>query len=174
MASFALRPARLGDALAMANLHHAAVRALQGGPYRDDVLERWAPGVTVARAERLFRETQDEGGRSLIAEAGDEVIGFAVAMPGAAALSACYVAHAAAGNGVGRTLVGAFEDEARDAGVSTFDVRAPLNATGFYARLGYAAERTATFAFGDGSRCRSSSCASGSNYSQSRAAQAPP
>jgi GNAT superfamily N-acetyltransferase len=150
MASFALRPARPGDALAMANLHHAAVRALRGGPYRDDVLERWAPGVTIARAERLFREAQDGGGRSLVAEADDEVLGFAVAMPGAAALNACYVAPAAAGNGVGRTLVSAFEEEAREAGVSTLDVRAPLNATGFYAKLGYAEERAAIFAFDDG------------------------
>jgi GNAT superfamily N-acetyltransferase len=150
MAPFDLRPARLGDALAIASLHHAAVHALRGGPYSDEVLRRWAPSVTIARAEQLFLATQAEGGITLVADAGDEVLGFAVAMPGAGAIDACYVAPAAAGYGVGRTLIGAFEDEARDAGLSALDVRAPLNATGFYSKLGYEATRAATFGFGDG------------------------
>jgi putative acetyltransferase len=150
MAPFELRPARPSDALAMARVHHAAVHALRGGPYSNDVLRHWAPQVSIARAEQLFREAEHDGGTTLVAASGDALLGFGIAMLQNDELNACYVSPAAGRRGVGRGLVGALEAEAIAAGCNTLNVRAPLNATGFYLRLGYETLRRATFAFEDG------------------------
>jgi putative acetyltransferase len=150
MASFSLRPARLADALAIAGVHRMAVRSLAGGPYSRDVLDRWAPPVSLTRAERLFRDEQDEGAETLVAVAGNEIVGFGIVAPHDHELRACYVAPAASGNGIGRALVTALEGSARAAKCSELTVRASLNSVKFYAALGYAETQRAVFRFDDG------------------------
>lgn len=150
MASYTLRPAVLADALEIAGVHRAAVQALAGGPYVQDVLDRWAPPVVLHRAENLFRQEQDDGAVTLVAEAAGDVVGFAIAAPHEGELRACYVAPEATGQGIGRALVAAVEKLSHEAGCMTFAVRAPLNAVRFYANLDYAQTRRAVFAFDDG------------------------
>lgn len=145
-----LRPARLADALRIATVHHAAVHALAGGPYTADVLDRWAPEVSLVRAERLFREEQRGGAVTLVAEKAGEIVGFGIVAPADGELRACYVAPAAMGQGIGRGIVTGLELVAEGEGCRTLDVRASLNAVSFYEAQRYFEAQRLEYEFGDG------------------------
>lgn len=57
--------------------------------------------------------------------------------PATARLRKVFVHPDMAGAGLGRRMVRAAEDAARDAGLRKFHVRANINARGFYERMGY-------------------------------------
>ena len=136
-APLVIRPARLGDALAIAALHHVAVHQLAAPFYPREVLMHWSPPVTLAGAERRYRETQDDGGLTLLAEQNGSLVGFGVVMPEAGEIAACYVAPEASRRGVGRALLAAMEAAVSRHGVHELNVRASLNAKSFYSAFGY-------------------------------------
>lgn len=152
LACHTVRPARLADALALAQVQHAAVHGLAAEHYPQSVLELWAPAVTLVRAERLYRETQDAGGRHYVAELRGEVIGFGVVLPEAGEIQACYVAPIAVRCGVGRTLLIAMEAAVEAAGVHEIGARASVNAKSFYRAQGYASTGRGEHQFEDGTR----------------------
>lgn len=145
-----VRPARLADALAMASVHHAAVHGLAASWYPAEVLERWAPPVTLHRAERVYHETQDEGGLHLVAEAAGEIVGFGVVVPETGEIAACYVAPGIVRRGIGQLLLAALERRAAQSGVHELAVRASVNARSFYAANGYRVAGHGEHRFGDG------------------------
>lgn len=147
-----IRPARLADALAIAALHHAAVHQLAASHYPPEVLDRWSPPVTLARAEQLYRQTQDEGGQTLVAERNREIAGFGVVMPVAGEISACYVAPELSREGIGRLLLAAMETAIATAGVHKINVRVALNAKSFYSAFGYHVSSRGEHGFDDGTR----------------------
>jgi putative acetyltransferase len=147
----AVRPARLADALGIAGVHHAAVHRLAAGHYPPAVLERWAPPVSLRRAERLYRETQDAGGLTLVAETGTEgLVGFGIVVPASGEIAACYVTPGAARRGVGRQLLAALEKAATGAGTFELSVRASINARPFYSARGYLVVERGEHRFEDG------------------------
>ncbi|KQW79001.1 hypothetical protein ASC89_11880 [Devosia sp. Root413D1] len=145
-----IRPARLGDALAIAALHHVAVHQLAAPFYPQEVLAHWSAPVTLASAERRYRETQEDGGLTLVAEQHGTLVGFGVVVPEAGEISACYVAPEAARRGIGRTLLAAMEAAVSAHGVHELNVRASLNAKSFYSAFGYHVSGRGEYRFEDG------------------------
>ena len=145
-----IRPARLADALSIAALHHVSVHAMAGAFYPREVLEHWSPPVTLASAERRYRESQEDGGLTLVAERGGEFVGFGIVVPEAGEILACYVAPDAARQGIGRQLLNAMEAAAAAHGVHDLRIRASLNAKSFYSAFGYHVSGRAEYTFDDG------------------------
>lgn len=145
-----IRPARLGDALAIAALHHVAVHKLAAPFYPHEVLEHWSPPVTLIGAERRYRETQEDGGLTLLAEQDGSLAGFGVVIPEAGDIAACYVAPEATRRGVGRALLAAMEATVSAHGVHELNVRASLNAKSFYSAFGYHVSGRGEYRFEDG------------------------
>lgn len=146
-----VRPARLADALGIAVAHHAAVHAALPGVYDRVVASNWAPPVDLARAERLYREAQDEGELCLVADVDGDIAGFAMAHLGRCEVSACYVAPSAARRGIGRALYRALEERALAVGCPALTVRSSVNAESFYRSLGFVVTAAGTSSFDDGS-----------------------
>jgi ribosomal protein S18 acetylase RimI-like enzyme len=136
-AQLIVRPARLSDALDIAVLHHVAVHRLGAGFYDTEILGRWAPPVTLDRAERLYREAQANGEVTLVAERGDDIAGFGVVELASGRISGCYVAPDLARKGIGKALVSAMEAAIAAQRAPTIHVRASRNARSFYTALGY-------------------------------------
>jgi putative acetyltransferase len=145
-----IRPARLGDALSIAALHHVAVHRMAAPFYPREVLMNWSPPVTLASAERRYRETQEDGGLTLLAERDGALAGFGIVVPEAGEISACYVAPEASRRGVGRALLAAMESTVSAHGVHELNVRASLNAKSFYSAFGYHVSGRGEFRFEDG------------------------
>ena len=105
-----LRPARPGDELAVAGVH---VRAWQSG-YRGILSDAFLDGLSIEdRARRYtFGAPEPERPRTIVAEEGGAILGFAATAPagdapGAGELAALYVEPTAWGRGVGRELIAA-------------------------------------------------------------------
>ena len=145
-----IRPARLADALEIAALHHVSVHALASAFYPREVLAHWSPPVTLAGAERRYRESQEDGGLTMLAERNGELAGFGVVVPEAGEIAACYVAPDATRQGVGKTLLHGMEAAAAAHGVHELRVRASLNAKSFYSALGYHVSGRGEHRFEDG------------------------
>lgn len=145
-----IRPARLGDALAIAALHHVSVHALAAPFYPREVLMHWSPPVTLAGAERRYRESQEDGGLTLLAERNGALAGFGVVVPEAGEIAACYVAPEASRQGVGKALLNAMESTVVAHGVHDLRVRASLNAKSFYSAFGYHVSGRGEHRFEDG------------------------
>ena len=149
---FTVRPARLADALGIANVHRRAVHGLAADYYAQDVLEQWAGPVSLARAERLYREGQAGGAIQFVAELDGEVMGFGVVAPAAGEIVACYVAPEASRRGVGSRLLAEMEGLARQAGCAHLTLRSSTNAKSFYRARGYLEAGRGEYAFGNGVR----------------------
>lgn len=148
--TIALRPARLADALGMAVVHRAAVHAAMPGIYDQAVRDNWAPPVDLGRAERLYREAQDDGVTTFVAEMNAEIAGFALIKAASGYIEACYVAPAATRRGLGRALMTAAEDTARAAGAALLTVRSSTCAEVFYRSLGFTKTARTAITFPDG------------------------
>ena len=149
-APMVIRPARLGDALAIAALHHVAVHQLAAPFYPREVLTHWSPPVTLSSAERRYRETQEDGGLTLVAEQNGTLVGFGIVVPEAGEISACYVAPEATRRGIGRALLAAMEAAVSAHSVHEINVRASLNAKSFYSAFGYHVSGRGEYRFEDG------------------------
>ena len=151
-AQLIVRPTRLADALDIAVLHHAAVHRLGTGFYDTEILGRWAPPVTLERAERRYRETQASGGVTLVAERQGEIAGFGMFEAAAGRISACYVAPDLARKGIGKALVAAMEAAMAAERAPVIHVRASRNARSFYTALDYRVSGRGEHLFEDGTR----------------------
>jgi Acetyltransferase (GNAT) family len=106
-----VRTASKGDAAATMHVHREAVFAKAAGYYPRAVLEAWAPGDTADRVARIAREIVDPDFIAVVAEAGGDIIGFAMAVPSRGELRAVYVKPNLVGQ-VGRALLAEIERRA--------------------------------------------------------------
>lgn len=130
-----IRTASLSDAIAMMHVHREAILGKAAGHYPQPTLDAWARGVTPERVARAESQIADPEFIVLIAEAGDEPIGYGVAVPSRGQLRALYVKPNTIG-WVGSALLSELEELAFGiAEVLTCD--ASLNAVEFYRAHGY-------------------------------------
>lgn len=126
-----IRPAEPADAQAICGVHVAAIGAVDG-PYDDEQVLAWASYPTPDRYP-----VEDAGSPLFVAEADDEVVGFAELDPTEATVDKVYVHPDHAGRGVGRALLERVESAATERGLEELSVVASLNAVPFYEAVGY-------------------------------------
>lgn len=127
-----IRPAEPDDAEAICGVHVAAIGAVESPAYDDDQMLAWASSPTPDRYP-----VDDEGSPLFVAEADDEVAGFAELDAGEAAVEKVYVHPDHAGASVGTALLDRVAAAAEDRGLDGLSVVASLNAVPFFEAAGY-------------------------------------
>ena len=122
----------------MVQVRREAILAKARGPYQQETVDAWAAEGAPDRAERYAQDIADPEHIVLVAEAGDEIIGFAMAVPAREELSAVYVKPNSLGR-VGRALLLQLETHAFRTAEALSCVAA-LSAVPFYESNGYSAE----------------------------------
>ncbi len=130
-----IRPAVRSDATAILLVRREAALAKAASHYAPEILNDWAHAVDAAR---IARQISDPDYRVLVAEAGGEIIGFAMAVLSNRELKALYTRPNPIG-GIGRALLLEIENLAFQT-VPHLVCEASLNAEGFYKANGYAEE----------------------------------
>ncbi len=133
-----IRPARPGDAAAMARVFVAAIETKARDSYGPRERAAWAARGTPERFEAML---DDPRNRLFVAVSGERVAG--VAGLAGCELSLLYTAPDAP-FGCGAALLAAVEAVARTEGIAGLGVTASRNALPFYLRHGYAMVRLAT------------------------------
>lgn len=127
------------DAAAIAHLFYETVRSVNRADYSQEQVEAWAPEVPEPEAwhARLY------GRRTLVAEQGGEVVGFAE-LEGDGHLDMLYCRKDAVGRGVGSRLYRAIEQAARECGLGRVFTEASISARPFFKRHGFRTIRERT------------------------------
>ena len=121
-----------GDAPEIVRLFFETVRSVNRANYSDEQLEAWAPGVP----DPEEWHARMAGRRTLVAEEGGEVVGFAE-LEYDGRLDMLYVRKDAVGRGVGRRLYEAVEREARGQGLGWIFTEASITARPFFEQQGF-------------------------------------
>jgi GNAT superfamily N-acetyltransferase len=130
-----IRSAVRGDVTEIVQARREAILARAASHYDPVILNDWADAADVGR---IAKRISDPDYRTLVAEAGGEIIGFAMAALSKGELLALYARPNQIGN-IGRALLAAIEHLVFQA--APFLVcEASLNAEGFYKANGYTAE----------------------------------
>ncbi len=138
-----LRPARPGEGAALFDTTVESVRALAAGRYSPEQIAGWMGARSPAYYEDIIAR-----GRTVVAEAGGEVVGFVDAEPGE--VTRLFLKPKAAGRGLGGRLLALGIAAARQWHDGAITVEATLNAERFYARHGFLRVRTGFFSHGLG------------------------
>lgn len=128
-----IRLAARDDAAEILLVRREAVLAKAASHYDPAILNDWAHAVD---AERIAGQISDPDYRVLVAEAGGEIVGFAMAVLSRRELKALYTRPNPIG-GIGRALLSEIEHLAFQAAPYLM-CEASLNAEGFYKANGYA------------------------------------
>ena len=131
---FRVRPATPADAEAVCAVHVASIRRLCARDYTAEQIEVWAGGKHPDRYVRAMAE----GETFFVAEgleATPTVIGFSSVLGDE--VRAVYVHPDHVGVGVGRALLAAVEEHARDGGVEVLRLNSTTTAREFYTAHGY-------------------------------------
>jgi GNAT superfamily N-acetyltransferase len=132
------RPALPGDAPAMVEVHYAAVQAVDRRHYSHEVLAAWSPSPDASRRDWLADLISRDRTLSAVAvSGGDAIVGFCIAIPEHALLTALYVHPGFAGQGIGHALLREMEARCRALGLESLGLNASYNAAAFYRRCGY-------------------------------------
>jgi putative acetyltransferase len=134
-----IRPATPADATAMLLVHREAVLSKAAAHYAPATLDAWAAGATPDRIARIEQRIADPASVVLVAEAADEIVGYAIAVPSENELRAVYVKPNPTRH-VGRALLAEVEKRAFDRGAESLACSASLNAEAFYKVNGYTEE----------------------------------
>jgi putative acetyltransferase len=121
-----------GDALQIARLFYETVRSVNRADYSQEQVQAWAPEVPDPEAWHARMADR----RTLVAEGGGEVIGFAE-LEEDGHLDMFYVRKDAVGRGVGSILYRAIEREAREQGIGLIFTEASVTARPFFERWGF-------------------------------------
>jgi hypothetical protein len=130
-----IRPAVGDDAAEIARVRREAILSKAAGHYDQTILHDWADAGDVGR---IGKRISDPDYIVLVAAAGDEMIGFAMAALSKSELQALYTRPNPIGH-VGRALLAALEIRAFDV-VQFLRCDASLNAENFYKANGYTQE----------------------------------
>ena len=127
-----IRDYEAGDAPEIVRLFFETVRSVNRADYSDERLEAWAAGVP----DPEEWHARMAGRRTLVAEEGGEVVGFAE-LEYDGRLDMLYVRKDAVGRGVGRRLYEAVEREARGQGLGWIFTEASITARPFFEQQGF-------------------------------------
>ena len=116
----------------VAAMHRASILDLCAAHYSAAELSLWTDALQPAKYTALLA-----GRQFLVAEEDGQILGFGVLDLSQSLINATYVSPKAVRRGVGRSLVKAMEDLAKQGGVSRLHLSSTLNAVRFYERLGY-------------------------------------
>lgn len=141
-----IRPGSQADIPAIHRVHSASIRGLCAGAYSAHLIDAWASNPDLERYGKMLRP----GARCLVALVDGQICGFGSLELPNARLASLFVQPEYAGIGVGRRLLRALEQLAREAGIATLNVQASLNAREFYARHGYRLCRMSTHCTSNG------------------------
>lgn len=128
-----VRTATSDDLEDIAALHRRSILDLCRGHYSSEHLEEW---TTVLRGAAYGAMLSTRV--VFVAEHDGALLGFGVMDPKESLINATYIDPSAVRRGVGRRLMQAMEDAARDAGCTEVRLNSTLNAVPFYRTLGYA------------------------------------
>ena len=127
-----IRDYKAGDALEIVRLFFETVRSVNRADYSDEQLNAWAPGLP----ELEEWHARMAGRRTLVAEEGGEVVGFAE-LENDGRLDMLYGRRDTVGWGVGGLLYEAVEREARAQGLGWLFTEASITARPFFERRGF-------------------------------------
>jgi putative acetyltransferase len=132
-----IRPATVADAVAIIDLHFAAVHQTAAGFYAKAVLDSWSRPPDEARYEHMRRAVAKGEEVFIVAEDASGMIGFGSIVPTLEELRAVYVHPRAGRRGVGSRILSHLEQLALERGVRQLRMDASINAEAFYKRAGY-------------------------------------
>lgn len=128
-----------GDTSTIVRLFYETVRSVNRADYSDKQVGAWAPSVPNPQEWHA----RMSGRRTLVAEEGGEVVGFAE-IEGDGHLDMLYVRKDAVGRGVGRRLYRVVEREAQRLGLERIFTEASTTARPFFGRQGFRVVREQT------------------------------
>jgi putative acetyltransferase len=128
-----------GDDLQIARLFYETVRSVNRAHYSKEQVQAWAPEVPDPQAWHARMVDR----RTLVAEEGCEVVGFAE-LEEDGHLDMFYLRKDAVGRGVGSLLYRAIEREAREHGIGLIFTEASVTARPFFERWGFRVVREQT------------------------------
>jgi len=140
-----IRRATLADCEAIVRAHRASVTTLCAGHYTSEQIEAW-----IARRQLQEYHSAVQNALVLVAEQDGDVIGFCQIDLISGVIHALYVDPHHIGQGVGRSLLLAMQDEARAVGLRRLHVSATLNSVAFYQSRGFLPLRPASNTLSDG------------------------
>ena len=132
-----IRPAIVADAIAIIDLHFAAVHQSTGSFYSSEVLNSWSTKPDETRYDQIRRAVEKGEELFVVAEDASGVVGFGSIVPTLQELRAVYVHPRAGRRGVGLAILNCLEQLALDRGVLQLQLDASINAEAFYRRAGY-------------------------------------
>ena len=132
-----MRPATVADAIAIIDLHFAAVHQTAGSFYPPEVLDNWSSQPDDTRYEQIRRAVAKGEELFVIAEDASGIIGFGSIVPTLQELRAVYVHPKAGHRGIGSQILAHLEQLALDQGAVQLQMDASINAEAFYSRAGY-------------------------------------
>jgi putative acetyltransferase len=132
-----IRPAVVADAIAIIDVHFAAVQQTARSFYPQEVVDGWSTQPNQTRYEQIRRAIEKGEELFVVAEDASGVIGFGSIVPALQELRAVYVHPRAGRRGVGSAILRCLEQLAIDRGVLQLQMDASINAEEFYKRSGY-------------------------------------
>jgi len=133
MTGLLIRPCRVTDTPALADVFHRAVHEGTGRHYDAAQRAAWSPAPPGDEAwRRRLIEAQ-----TVVAERGARVLGFMTLDAATGWIDFAYVAPEAMGQGVAETLYAVLEGRARAAGLARLETEASLLAERFFLRRGW-------------------------------------
>ena len=127
-----IRPARHEDCSAIRDVH---VRSVRGSPAHDSDakgIDNWLSKKTLDDYEADMKATS-----FVIAEDGDQIVGFGAIDIGKATVTSVFVDPQYARKGIGRAILKELESMARTAGLKVVSLQAAGPAINFYQKVGY-------------------------------------
>jgi N-acetylglutamate synthase-like GNAT family acetyltransferase len=134
-----IRDYNANDAPEVTRLFYETVRTVNWADYSDEQVEAWVPSVPDPEEWHARMSAR----RTLVAEEGDEVVGFAE-LEGDGHLDMLYVRKDTVGRGIGRELYQAIEREARSQSLERIFTEASITARPFFERHGFRVVREQT------------------------------
>jgi len=132
-----IRPAIPADAVAIIDLHFAAVHDTAAVSYPREILDEWSRSPSEARYQRIREAIANGEELFVVAETASGVVGFGSILSSQEELHAVYVHPAVARRGIGSQILAELERLAIERGVRQLKLSASLNAEAFYRRAGY-------------------------------------
>lgn len=142
----AIRKAVPADRGAIWNIFFSSVLTLLGTHYEQEEVLSFANSVEPESFDASIPKAH-----TLVAEDGGKIVAFGQFDAASSEVISLYVAPGYAGRGIGRELLGLFEEMAREVGSGWIQAASTLNAVGFFEKQGYKQARMEALHLPDGS-----------------------